>query len=233
MTSSTQRYAVKRHRRAVKVRNVADRRFEVAGKSKTNGSRTRARIVDEAAKLFNVRGYSGTSVAEISSAAGVEKGAIYNHFQSKDALALASFEYAAGGLLGRMHEATARHANAWDRMQAIFEIFRGVAERRFIEGGCPILNTAVEADDTHPALSAQARVALDAWGAILAGIIDDGADAGEFSRLAPADEIAATIIAGLEGGVLLSNIYRDPTYMRTVIAQLTTYLGAVLAITVR
>jgi TetR/AcrR family transcriptional repressor of nem operon len=233
VTIRDERYGKKRHRHAVKVRNVVERRFDVAAKSKTNGQRTRARIVGEAAKLFNVRGYSGTSVAEISSAAGVEKGAIYNHFESKDALALASFEYAAGGLLVRMHEATARHTNARDRMQAMFDIFRGVAERRFIEGGCPILNTAVEADDTHPALSAQARLALDSWGAILAGIIDDGADAGEFSRLAPADEIAATIIAGLEGGVLLSNIYRDPTYMRSVTAQLTTYLGAVLAINVR
>jgi TetR/AcrR family transcriptional regulator, transcriptional repressor for nem operon len=223
----------KRYRDGMATRSVADRRRDAVGQPKTKGQRTRARIVREAAELFNVRGYAGTSVADVSSAVGLEKGGVYNHFESKDALALACFEYAAGAILSRVREATVPPASAWDRIQAVFDVYRRIAEQRFVKGGCPILNTAVEADDTHPGLSARARGALNSWRTILVEIMNDGTTAGEFTALASSDEIAATIIAGLEGGVMLSKIYRDPTYMRTVTAQLTTYLRAVLSFDAR
>jgi TetR/AcrR family transcriptional regulator, transcriptional repressor for nem operon len=210
-------------RRSVAGRRTAD------GRSETKGQRTRARIVREAAELFNVRGYSGTSVADVSSAVGLEKGGVYNHFESKDALALACFDYAAGTVLARLREASVSHASAWDRIQAVFDVYRRIAEQRFVKGGCPILNTAVEADDTHPALSALARGALNSWRTIVADIIDDGTSAGEFHALTPPHEIATTIVATLEGGMMLSKIYADTAHMRTVTAALTAYLRAVLS----
>ncbi len=50
---------------------------------------TRASIIRGAAATFEQRGYGSTSLAQVSAAAGVTKGALYFHFDSKEALAVA------------------------------------------------------------------------------------------------------------------------------------------------
>jgi len=50
---------------------------------------TRAVIIRAAADVFGARGFGGASMADICVAAGLTKGALYFHFVSKDALALA------------------------------------------------------------------------------------------------------------------------------------------------
>ena len=49
--------------------------------------RTRQRIIEAAAEVFDQNGFSGTSVSEILARAGVTKGALYFHFPSKEAIA--------------------------------------------------------------------------------------------------------------------------------------------------
>jgi AcrR family transcriptional regulator len=50
---------------------------------------TRAGILGSAAAVFQRKGYGATSLADVSAASGVTKGALYFHFDSKEALALA------------------------------------------------------------------------------------------------------------------------------------------------
>jgi AcrR family transcriptional regulator len=209
-------------------RRVADHRPQADRLPRTKGERTRERIVREAAQLFNTYGFSGTSVADVSAATQLEKGGVYNHFESKDALALACFDYAAGLVLDRIQKAVEPHASAWNRIQGLFEVYRQLADRSFVKGGCPILNTAVEADDTHPALAGRVRRALDAWRGLLKDIIDKGVADGELQTRVSSDEIATAMIAGLEGGVMLSKLYRDASFMRTMVQQLTIYLHSVV-----
>jgi TetR/AcrR family transcriptional repressor of nem operon len=49
-------------------------------------ARTRAEILDHAARLFRLRGHAGTNIDDIMLAAGLTRGAFYAHFTSKDAL---------------------------------------------------------------------------------------------------------------------------------------------------
>jgi AcrR family transcriptional regulator len=55
---------------------------------------TKTRIIAQAATLFNQQGYTGTSVSDLMRATGLQKGGIYNHFHSKDELALEAFDFA-------------------------------------------------------------------------------------------------------------------------------------------
>ncbi len=48
---------------------------------------TRGRILDVARSLFAEHGYDATTIADLLDAAGVSKGALYHHFDSKDAVA--------------------------------------------------------------------------------------------------------------------------------------------------
>src|SRR5258708_9551004 len=49
-------------------------------------ARTRAEILDHAARLFRLRGHAGTNIDDIRRAAGLTGGAFYAHFTSKDDL---------------------------------------------------------------------------------------------------------------------------------------------------
>ena len=49
-------------------------------------ARTRAEILDHAARLFRLRGHAGTNIDDIMLAAGLTRGAFYAHFRSKDEL---------------------------------------------------------------------------------------------------------------------------------------------------
>ena len=71
---------------------------------------TRQRIVELAAPVFNRQGYVGASMRDLIDATGLEKGGIYNHFGSKEQLALEAYDYAMslrhrrpGPLAGRRH----------------------------------------------------------------------------------------------------------------------------------
>ena len=52
------------------------------------GEVTRRLILERAAPVFNKRGYAGASMSELVEATGIEKGGIYNHFGSKEELAV-------------------------------------------------------------------------------------------------------------------------------------------------
>ncbi len=54
----------------------------------TKGERTRRRIVESAAAVFNTRGYRGSSMSDLVRETGLEKGGIYNHFGSKEELSI-------------------------------------------------------------------------------------------------------------------------------------------------
>jgi len=71
----------------------------------TKGERTKAHIVATAAPIFNERGFVGTSLNDILAATGLEKGGIYRHFESKDELAVAAFDYAVKMLQARQRRA--------------------------------------------------------------------------------------------------------------------------------
>jgi len=49
----------------------------------------RRRVLDAAAELFVRQGYSGTTLRQIASEAGIKAGSIYHHFDSKEALFVA------------------------------------------------------------------------------------------------------------------------------------------------
>ena len=57
----------------------------------SKGEQTKELILSQAAVVFNRQGYFGARLDDIMRATGLEKGGIYNHFASKDDLALQAF----------------------------------------------------------------------------------------------------------------------------------------------
>jgi AcrR family transcriptional regulator len=189
----------------------------------TKGEKTRRRIVERAAGVFNTKGYFGSSMTDLVREIGLEKGGIYNHFASKEELALEAFDYAAGTMQERFQAALEGKEGALERLFAIVDVLGGLAEDPPVAGGCPVLNTAVESDDAHMELKGRAREAMSGWLRLIGSIIKEGVRNGELGRYEPS-ETASVVVATLEGAVMLSRLYDDPAYMKRSVGHLKEHL---------
>jgi TetR/AcrR family transcriptional repressor of nem operon len=190
----------------------------------SKGEQTRERILARSAQLFNRQGYYGSSLSDIMRATGLEKGGIYNHFASKEQLALESFDYAYGLVQQRVRQALAGKFNAIERLVAITSVFQGIFEDPPVPGCCPILNTAIEADDADEMLRDRARAAMDNWRDTIHRIVNKGIDRHEIRPGVNADEVASIMIATLEGAIMLSNLYKDSIHIKRACEHMIRYL---------
>lgn len=184
----------------------------------SKGEQTRAMILARVAPLFNQQGYYGASLSDIMRQTGMEKGGIYNHFKSKEQLALESFDYAYALLDQRIRAALADKKHAIERLYAMLNYFQDLIDDPPIAGGCPILNTAIESDDAEPALRDRARNAMDELSNTIQRIISKGIERGEIRPDVDGELWASVMIATLEGAVMLSKLYRDAVHMRRAVA---------------
>ncbi len=196
----------------------------------SKGEETKEKILQQAAELFNQQGYAGASIADIMRVTGLQKGGIYNHFQSKEDLALQAFDFAIAQFKERYRTILRSKHHAVDRLQAIVDIFRSNIDNPIIKGGCPILNTAIESDDTHPALRERAKQAMDSWREMVSQIIRKGIERGEILPTVNIDEIATIMISSLEGAVMMSKLYGDLIYIERVTQHLNEYIKSHLQI---
>src|SRR5256884_4700278 len=190
----------------------------------SKGEQTREMILAQAAQLFSRQGYFGSSLSDIMQETGLGKGGIYNHFSSKEQLALEAFDYAYGLVQERVRQALAGKLNAIERLLAIVSVFQGEVEDPPVAGGCPILNTAIEADDANELLRDRARSAMDDWRATIHRIVNKGIERQQIRPGVDADEVASILIATLEGAIMLSNLYKDPTYMQRAADHMERYI---------
>jgi len=168
------------------------------------GEATRERIVAEAAPIFNRKGFAGASMQDVMEATGLEKGGLYRHFGSKEELAAEAFRYTlAAAVKTRTDRMDATHT-AVEHLRAM--IARFVTARSAVPGGCPLMNTAVEADDGNPVLRELARQGIVDWRKRLAAVVREGIRAGEIRREVKPRMVANTIIATLEGALMISRL---------------------------
>jgi TetR/AcrR family transcriptional regulator, transcriptional repressor for nem operon len=188
----------------------------------SKGLDTRKRIVAAAASLFNRYGFEGASLKALMEATGLEKGGIYRHFSGKEELAVEAFDYAWNAARqARLHDLDAV-ANKVDRLKRWVANF--VERRGPVPGGCPLLNTAMDADDGNPMLRERVRHALREWRARLQGIIKLGIEAGEIKRKVDPQKLATLMISSLEGALMMSRLERNSDALLAVQAHLNTYL---------
>jgi AcrR family transcriptional regulator len=193
------------------------------------GERTKRRIVERAAPVFNQRGFAGASMSELVAVTGVEKGGIYNHFGSKEALALDALEYSVSLLVEAFGRSLEGVEHAADRLTAIVDTFAGELDHPHVAGGCPVANTALESDDTNPELCAHARDAMDSWHRLIGSIVKRGKERGELQPDADPYELASVVTATLEGALMLSRLLHEPAHMRRAAAHLKEHIDSLRA----
>jgi TetR/AcrR family transcriptional repressor of nem operon len=169
------------------------------------GDRTRARIIEQSAPIFNKQGYAGTALSDLMDATGLRKGGIYRHFASKEELAAEAFDYAWSTARGVRAQGVDETENSVDRLKRMIDNF---VELRtgLVAGGCPLLNAAIDSDDGNSVIRERARGALREWQERLAKVIRAGRTRGEIRKTVKPDEFAALVISQLEGALMISRL---------------------------
>ena len=190
----------------------------------SKGEQTRQRILRRASWLLNRYGYLSSPISEIMRVTGLKKGGLYNHFKSKEDLALQAFNYAVEMVVQKMTLALVGKQSSIDRLVALISVFREYGHNSCVGGGCPVMNCAIESDDANPVMRKQARLAMDRLRDLLSRITAKGIERGEIRVNADAEIVTTVIISMLEGAVMLSNLYKDPVHLVRAINYLEQYI---------
>ena len=188
----------------------------------SKGEQTRQEIIRKAAPIFNQRGYDGAALSDLMRATGLEKGGIYRHFSSKEALAAEAFDYAWRETFDSRIRDLDTIPNAVDRLKQLVANF--VERRGLIPGGCPLINTAVDTDDGNVVLRERARKALRGWRNYVVSIITAGIKAREIRPGIDGKKVATLIISSLEGAVMVYRLERNEEALHSVRGHLDSYL---------
>lgn len=172
----------------------------------SKAERTRRLIIEKTAHIFNAKGYSGTSINDVMEATGLTKGCIYGNFQNKDEIALAAFDHNFGQVTAFIRSKILEKDTVIAKLLVYPEIYKDFLNVPFINGGCPVLNTSTEADDTHPMLKERAEAALRFWQASIAKMIAHGIESGELKASANAQEFAVVMTSLIEGSVMQAKL---------------------------
>ena len=118
-------------------------------KSRSDGERSRAAILREAAKLATVEGLDGLSIGRLATAVGMSKSGLYAHFGSKEELQLATVATAAAIFREEVVDPAASAPSGIERLRQLGENFLRYVEGDAFPGGCFFASVSAELD-THP-----------------------------------------------------------------------------------
>jgi TetR/AcrR family transcriptional repressor of nem operon len=183
----------------------------------SKADRTKQYIIETTANIFNKKGYAGTSMSDLTAATGLTKGSIYGNFENKEDVALAVFDYNHSRIVSEINKRMATAKSYQAKLLVYADVYNHYTMRSFPEGGCPILNTAIEADDTNGLLKDKASRALVKWQKNIQGLIKSGIQEGEFRQDTDPAQLAVSIVALIEGGVMISRVTDDKSSLNRVI----------------
>jgi TetR/AcrR family transcriptional repressor of nem operon len=172
------------------------------------GRATKERIVRVASELMLERGVARTTIEDIQDAANVSTSQMYHYFGDKEDLVAAVIDLQSSQVLGRQQLAlfpidSIAALVRW--RNAVVDVMRG----RGCMGGCPIGSLANELSDTDPLARARLARAFAQWEDMIREGLAAIVERGELPSGSDVDRLAMAVLAGVQGGLLLSQLRRD------------------------
>ncbi len=177
-------------------------------------SSTRDILIDKATDLFIGRGYGVVGTAELCTSAGVNKGTFYHFFPSKSDLLIAAIERYADAIAGEFDHIAELDILAADKLRRLFDVPANrnrtwKAEHGFAQG-CLVGNMSLELGAVDGKVRDAVKDAFERWISPIARVVDQLVAAGELTGV-DRREAAETVIALIQGGLLLAKVHNDPS----------------------
>lgn len=178
------------------------------------GERTRARIIGAAARLIYERGVAGTTLEDVRTAAEVSGSQLYHYFADKDELVQAVIGHQADVIVGNQQHAdlgTMEGLRAWrDMVIAAAKSADGM-------GGCPLGSLGSQLAESDPQARALVAVGFGRWSAAISDGLRALQTAGHLTAGINPGDLAVTLLAALQGGLLLAQVQRDTRPLETAV----------------
>lgn len=187
----------------------------------SKADKTRQYIIESCAELFNKKGYAGTSLADITEITGLTKGSIYGNFENKDEVAKEVFRYNVKRLQNDLDNQIDSNMSTREQLISIVNFYKTNWTHNFSRGGCPMMNTAIECDDTFPILKNEVAKSFSGWSNKIAKTIENGKLNNEIKASVNSSEYAYLFIVLIEGGILLSKTTNNQNHLFNALDRIT------------
>ncbi len=167
----------------------------------------KTRLIKIATDLFNLGGYSDTSMADIAAKCNINKASLYHHFASKQDLTIAVLKhwlhsFQEGFLKIAYEEGVDKKARLGQLLEKLEHFFMDS------EGGCLMANLTLEIGTTIPEFTSIFKAYFESWINAIAHLLEP------FQGKVRAKQSAEEIVAEFEGMLMLTNLFQDSTLLR-------------------
>lgn len=184
----------------------------------TKAERTRIFIIEQTAPLFNKKGFDGTTLADLSAATGLTKGALYGNFRDKEEISLAAFKHSITKVKSMVRQKLAGAETYRGQLSALLDFYAAYVFKPPVPGGCPLLNCAVEVDDNRVGMRRVVLKELTSTVDFIATLLDRGVAAGEFKTTSDTRKLAYVFFCSVEGALMFARVERSSQAMDLVVA---------------
>ncbi len=172
--------------------------------------RTRERLLQAAFREVYRYGFQGAGIDTILAGTNVTKGALYYHFESKDALGYAIIEEIVAKLTRDRWMLPLQRSKDRDPIDSLIGIVRAIPHRpRDVKSGCPLVNLAQEMSQLDEQFRKRLERIFHAWQEGIAMALRRGQSQGTVRRDLVPEETASFLIAMVEGYEVLAKNAQD------------------------
>jgi AcrR family transcriptional regulator len=177
------------------------------------GRNTRARIVRAAAELVAERGAAGMSLDDVGACAHASRSQLYHYFEDRDDLIRAVIAATTGAVLAAQDDLFS-DLHSWDGIDRWFAALNAVQHQREARGGCPIGSLVGQLAERDPLARAALVDGFDRWEGYLRDGLERMRSDGSLAAGADPGRLATATMALIQGGLLLTQVRRDPDQLQ-------------------
>jgi AcrR family transcriptional regulator len=161
------------------------------------GTRSRLSILEAAARVFDLRGFDAASTNEILASTGLTRGALYHHFPSKEAIALALLE---------AHDEALVVPDQPVKLQSVIDLTLDFAFRLQRD---PVLRASVRLAVEQTSFPRPVTTPYEQSGAAILDLLKQARQQGEILPGVDLAEATSVIIGAFTGMQVMSQMYTD------------------------
>jgi AcrR family transcriptional regulator len=150
-------------------------------------------------------------------ATGPTKGSLYGNFRDKEEISIEAFRYSIGKVKEMVKKELDGVLTYKKQLAALLDFYAKYVFNPPIPGGCPLLNTAVEADDYHTSMRKVVTKELLSTVDFISSLIKGGMKAGEFKKNIKPQELAYSFFCSIEGAIMFARVERSREPMDIIV----------------
>ena len=181
---------------------------------------TKTQILDVAQDLIQRLGVNGMSYKDISEAVGIRKASVHTHFPKKDDLLIALLERYSDRFFRTVDGIFAADSTPSEKLRQYCGLFEATLNSGDRDKACLCGMVGAELVGLSPRIGEQVQGFFHASEERLTALLAAGQQTGDFQFSGKAEDLAALILAALQGGLLIARAYGDAERLHREVEQL-------------